>query len=168
MKPILLLLITLCLVGCSTTENSTVAETETADKVLVLKAKREMQLLKEGRVIKIYRIAMGDQPVGHKQQEGDERTPEGTYTLDWRNSKSAWHKSIHISYPNEQDVARAKRMGVSPGGDIMIHGMAKNMAWIGALHTARDWTNGCIAVTNEEMDEIWTMVKNGTEIEIQP
>ncbi|WP_225000131.1 murein L,D-transpeptidase family protein [Cesiribacter sp. SM1] len=167
MKSILLLLFALCLAGCSSTaENSAVAET--ADKVLVLKARREMQLLKEGRVLKTYKIAMGDQPVGHKQQEGDERTPEGRYTLDWRNSKSAYHKSIHISYPSEQDKARAKRLGVSPGGDIMIHGMAKKMAWIGALHTAKDWTNGCIAVTNEEMDEIWAMVKNGTEIEILP
>ena len=127
-----------------------------------------MQLLQNGKVIRTYTIALGDNPVGHKQQEGDERTPEGKYKLDWRNPNSAYHKSIHISYPNEQDKARAKKRGVSPGGDIMIHGLPKYAAGIGARHALSDWTNGCIAITNEEMDEVWALVKNSTEIEILP
>ncbi|AHM61360.1 hypothetical protein D770_15530 [Flammeovirgaceae bacterium 311] len=167
MKNFLLFFFALCLLGCGTTTNKG-AVTDRADKVLVFKARREMQLLKQDQVLRTYKISMGDQPVGHKQQEGDERTPEGKYVLDWRNGKSAYYKSIHVSYPNEQDRASAKSRGVSPGGDIMIHGMAKKMAWIGSLHTFKDWTNGCMAVTNEEMDEIWVMVKNGTEIEILP
>lgn len=137
------------------------------DKVEVCKSKRELYLIKEGKAIRTYRIALGENPVGHKEKEGDERTPEGKYILDWRNSKSAYHKSIHVSYPNAADKVNAKKLGVSAGGDIMIHGMKKSIAWIGSLHSKSDWTNGCIAVTNEEMDEIWAMVKNGTEIEIK-
>ncbi|QHT67135.1 L,D-transpeptidase family protein [Rhodocytophaga rosea] len=139
-----------------------------ADKVIVYKSKRELHLLKDGEIIRTYKIALGDNPVGHKQQEGDEKTPEGTYILDWRNSKSAYHKSIHVSYPNEKDREHAKQLGISPGGDIMIHGMNKQTAWLGRWQNLRDWTNGCMAVSNDEMDEIWAMVKNGTQIEINP
>lgn len=138
----------------------------TVDKVVVYKSKRELQLIHAGEVIRTYSIALGDNSVGHKVQEGDERTPEGSYKLDWRNSNSAYHKSIHISYPNAVDKATAKRLGEPAGGDIMLHGMPKSMSWVGKLHTTVDWTNGCIAVTNDEMDEIWAMVKNGTTIVI--
>jgi len=140
---------------------------EKADKVIVHKSKRKMQLLKNGEVIRTYKIALGDNPIGHKQQEGDERTPEGNYILDWRNSKSSCYKSLHISYPNAADKARAKQLGVSPGGNIMIHGLHPSMKWLGKFHHYKDWTNGCIAVNNTEIDEIWKIVNNGTPIEIR-
>ncbi len=99
-----------------------------ADQVVVYKNKRQMHLLRSRKVIRTYIIALGDNPMGHKRQEGDKRTPEGNYVLDWRNSKSAYYKSIHISYPNQQDKENARRLGVSPGGDIMIHGMNRHTA----------------------------------------
>ncbi len=144
------------------------AEAELADKVVVYKSKRQMQLLRTGQILRTYRIALGDNPVGHKRQEGDEKTPEGAYVLDWRNPNSLYYKSIHISYPNAQDREQARRRGVSPGGDIMIHGMNNQTAWLGSIQHWRDWTDGCIAVSNAEMDEIWKMVKNGTPIQINP
>ena len=138
-----------------------------ADKVLVLKGERKMMLLDEGRVLKTYSIVLGDNPKGHKQQEGDERTPEGHYTIDYRNPRSVAHLSLHISYPNKEDKARAKAKGVSPGGMIMIHGILNGFGWVGPLHRLVDWTDGCIAVTDGEMDEIWRAVPNGTPIEIR-
>jgi murein L,D-transpeptidase YafK len=117
-----------------------------ADKVIVYKSNRQIHLLKSGEIIRTYKIALGDNPAGHKQQEGDEKTPEGTYTLDRRNSKSTYHKSIHISYPNDKDKEQAKQRGVSPRGDIMIHGMNKQTAWLGKWQYLSDWTNGCMAV----------------------
>ncbi len=138
-----------------------------AEKVIVYKSKRQLHLIKSGNIIKIYQVALGDNPLGHKQKEGDERTPEGIYTLNWRNSKSAFYKSIHISYPKTSDCVSAKKTGVSPGGNIMIHGLPKKMGWLGSMHTLKDWTNGCIAVSNEEMDEIWALVKNDVVIEIK-
>jgi murein L,D-transpeptidase YafK len=141
---------------------------EQADRVVVYKSKRQLQLLRAGQVLRTYRIALGDNPVGHKRQEGDEKTPEGAYVLDWRNPNSRYYKSIHISYPNAQDREQARRRRVSPGGDIMIHGMNNQTAWLGSIQHWRDWTNGCIAVSNAEMDEIWKMVKNGTPIQINP
>jgi len=112
-------------------------------------------------------IALGDNPSGHKQQEGDERTPEGTYTLDWRNNKSLCYKSIHVSYPNQADQQRAQALGVPPGGNIMIHGLPNGWGWLGRMHRWKDWTDGCVGVTNKEMDTIWTLVDNGTPIEIK-
>jgi murein L,D-transpeptidase YafK len=137
------------------------------DKVLVLKSKREMYLLSNGNIVKAYKIALGDNPIGHKVKEGDERTPEGIYTLDWRNNKSSCYKSIHISYPNTDDINNSKKLRVSPGGSIMIHGLHPSIKWLGNLHSRYDWTNGCIAVSNDEMDEIWNLIKYGTPIEIR-
>lgn len=141
-----------------------------AEKVEVYKKERRLLLLdKSGETIKSYRISLGGQPVGHKEREGDERTPEGLYLLDWRNEKSAFYKSIHISYPSDGDIKTAQRQGVSPGGMIMIHGIRNGFSWVGAHHLKYDrWTDGCIAVTNGEMDEIWQSVENGTPIEIFP
>ncbi len=141
-----------------------------ADRVLVKKAERKLILLKDGEVFRDYDIALGDSPMGHKQFEGDERTPEGRYTLDWRNSKSKFYRSIHISYPNRQDQKFAVAQGRSPGGMIMIHGQPNNSsdaisAWV---LDQMDWTDGCIAVKNDEMDEIWAAIDNGTPIEIYP
>lgn len=136
--------------------------------VRVQKSERRMQLMSGGKPIKEYRIALGAQPAGHKRWQGDERTPEGRYVLDWRNPNSIAHKSIHISYPNAEDMAAAKSMGVPPGGAIMIHGAANGYGWWGWVLQLIDWTDGCIAVTNREMDEIWTLVQDGTPIEINP
>ncbi len=121
-----------------------------------------------GRVVKEYKVAFGANPVGHKQQEGDERTPEGAYILDYKKSDSAFYKSIHISYPNEDDQLRAESLGVDPGGFIMIHGQRNGLSWLSGLTQLFNWTDGCIAVTNAEMDEIWQLVNKGTAIEIKP
>jgi murein L,D-transpeptidase YafK len=110
---------------------------------------------------------LGGHPVGNKIQEGDERTPEGNYLIDWRNQKSIAHLSLHISYPNQADISQAKALGVSPGGNIMIHGILNGWGWLGRLHSYWDWTNGCIAVTNAEMREIWSLVPDGTPITIR-
>jgi lipoprotein-anchoring transpeptidase ErfK/SrfK len=142
--------------------------TEPADKVLIEKKERRLTLLSKGEVIKTYRIALGGNPVGPKEREGDNKTPEGTYIIDSRNSNSDYHLSLHISYPNQKDIVRAKELGVSPGGDIMIHGFKNGLSWVGASHLEVDWTNGCIAVTDEEMEEIYKFVPNGTIVEIKP
>lgn len=127
-----------------------------------------MQLMHAGRTIKTFKIALGRQPVGPKTQQGDHRTPEGMYVIDGRNAHSKFHRSLHISYPNAADRERARRLGVSPGGDIFIHGLPNGYGWIGAAHRARDWTDGCIAVTDQEIEEIWKLVDNGTPVEIRP
>jgi len=133
-----------------------------ADQVVVNKSRRELLLLRGNVILRQYRIALGRDPIGHKQCEGDGRTPEGRYTIDRRNPKSKYHLSLHISYPNADDVARAQAAAVEPGGDIMIHGLKD-----GELRDG-DWTQGCIAVINEEMEEIWGLVPDGTTIVIEP
>lgn len=139
-----------------------------ADRVIVYKSKHKMELLKDGKVIRTYQVALGGQPVGPKRQQGDHKTPEGTYVLDRRNAHSSFYKSLHVSYPNAHDRAEARKLGVAPGGDIMVHGLPPRWAKIGAAHRAVDWTDGCIAVTDEEMDQIWQIVPDGTPIEIRP
>ena len=138
------------------------------DKVLVLKSQRSMQLLNKGLAVKTYKVALGGAPTGTKTCQGDGKTPEGTYLLDWRNPLSKFHLSLHVSYPAQADRARAQKAGCPPGGDIMIHGLPDKWKTVGVLHRLIDWTDGCIAVTNEEMDEIWKMVPDGTVIEIKP
>ncbi len=138
------------------------------DMVRVFKRQRRLELLSEGELISQYAIALGGQPEGHKQQQGDERTPEGFYVIDWRLEESAFHRALHISYPNSEDVRRARERGVDPGGAIMIHGLPNNLAIIGSVHTVVDWTDGCIAVTNAEIEEIWRLVRDGVPIEILP
>lgn len=138
------------------------------DRVIVYKQQRKLVLMSHGKEIKAYRVALGGSPVGAKQREGDNRTPEGSYVIDYQNPKSRFYKSFHISYPNAQDRAAAQKLGVKPGGDIMIHGLPKEYAWVGEAHVLHDWTAGCIAVTNHEMDEIWSLLKIGTPIEIKP
>jgi murein L,D-transpeptidase YafK len=138
-----------------------------ADRVYVSKGKRLLMLMKGDEVLKQYHIALGGEPKGHKTRLGDSRTPEGDYFLDRRNPKSKFHLSMHISYPNENDILAARELGVEPGGNIMIHGLPEGKAWVGSLHTLLNWTDGCIAVTNEEMDEIWRYVPDGTPIRIE-
>jgi len=141
---------------------------EPADKVLIEKKERRLRVLSKGEVIKTYKIALGGNPVGPKERQGDSKTPEGTYIIDSRNRDSGYHLSLHISYPNEKDKMRAKELGVSPGGDIMIHGIKNGLTWVGASHAEVDWTKGCIAVADEEMEEIYKLVPNGTIVEIRP
>ena len=141
-----------------------------ADQVVVKKSERKMQLLKAGQVVREYRVNLGDNPYGHKVMQGDERTPEGEYLLDWRNPRSLFYKSIHVSYPNSIDRSVAQAKGVDPGGMIMIHGKPNYVRSPAVLkeYDRRDWTDGCIAVNNHEMDEIWQAVKDGTPIRILP
>ncbi|MEW5249138.1 murein L,D-transpeptidase family protein [Microbulbifer sp. 2201CG32-9] len=144
------------------------ATVKPVDEVVVYKSKSLMQLKRNGRVVKSYKVVFGDNPRGHKVRQGDERTPEGRYTLDWKNPKSRFYRSIHISYPNAADRARARRLGVDPGGDIMIHGQKPQWAGIEKQLTRMNWTDGCIAVTNRQMDEIWSLVRTPTPITIYP
>jgi murein L,D-transpeptidase YafK len=138
------------------------------DKVLVLKAKRRMHLLRRGQILRTYHISLGRTPTGKKMRQGDGKTPEGWYTLDSRNPRSKFYRALRVSYPNEADRARARAMGVPPGGAIMIHGEPNHLQNIGFNGKGVDWTEGCIAVTNREIDEIWNAVPDGTPIEIRP
>jgi murein L,D-transpeptidase YafK len=139
-----------------------------ADRIIIHKKERTMELMRAGQVIKTYKIALGGQPVGPKMRQGDHRTPEGVYVIDRRNAQSQFHRSLHISYPSASDRERAGKVGVSPGGDIFIHGLPNGYGFIGSAHRARDWTDGCIAVTDQEIEEVWTLVDNGTLVEIRP
>jgi len=139
-----------------------------ADKILIEKRERRLTLISKGEVLKTYKIALGGDPKGPKERQGDNKTPEGTYFIDSRNKDSQYHLSLHISYPNENDKMRAKELGVSPGGNIMIHGIKNGFSWVGDSHAEVDWTKGCIAVTNEEIEEIERLVPNGTIVEIRP
>jgi len=139
-----------------------------ADRIVVYKHERKLVLMSQGKELKSYHVALGGEPDGPKTRQGDHRTPEGSYVLDSRNPNSQFYKAFHISYPNAHDVAAAKKLGVSPGGDIMLHGLPKQYAWLGKAHALHDWTDGCIAVTDEEMDELWKLVRVGTPIDIKP
>ena len=127
-----------------------------------------MTLLSGGKVLKSYKIALGSVSVGPKQIEGDHKTPEGSYVIDAKNAHSQFHLSLHISYPSAADQQRARSIGARPGGAIMIHGLAAPFAYLGPLHRQTDWTDGCIAVTNAEIEEIWRLVPVGTRVEIRP
>ncbi len=140
----------------------------TADRILIEKKERRLSLLTKGKVLKTYPIALGGNPIGPKERKGDNKTPEGNYVIDARNKNSRFHLSLHVSYPNEKDKKRARALGVSPGGDIMIHGIKNGLAWAGEKHAEVDWTQGCIAVTDEEIEEIVKVVPNGTAVEIRP
>lgn len=139
-----------------------------ANLIQLNKTARTLTLLRGSDVIKTYQVSLGGAPVGHKSREGDRRTPEGRYLIDSRNSRSRYHLSLHISYPNADDRQNAQRRSVSPGGDIMIHGLPNGLGWLDKLHLKHDWTDGCVAVTNREIDEIWAHVAIGTPIEIVP
>jgi len=141
---------------------------EKADSVVVIKSKSKLYLKKQGKILKQYCAIFGANPRGHKQKEGDERTPEGTYILDYKNQDSQFYKSIHISYPNEADKKHAKKMGLNPGGCIMIHGQKNGFGRVAVMTQRFNWTDGCIAVSNHAMDVIWLVVDVGTPIEIKP
>ena len=139
----------------------------TANKIVIHKSSRRLELYSDGKLVKSYKVSLGPAPEGAKTCEGDGKTPEGVYRIVGRNSKSAFHRSLRVSYPNEQDRARSAKLGCRTGGDIMIHGLPNGYGWIGAGHLAKDWTAGCIAVTDAEIEEIWNAVADGTLVEIQ-
>lgn len=136
--------------------------------VRVFKADNNLQLLANEKTVREFHVVFGANPKGHKMREGDERTPEGWYTLDFKNPNSAFYKSIHISYPNTQDIALAKARGVKPGGQVMIHGQKNGLGWLAFISQRFNWTNGCVALSNADMDTVWALVKEGTPIEILP
>lgn len=138
------------------------------DKIVVTKHKRTLALISNNEIVKTYKISLGKVPKGAKEFEGDKKTPEGLYIINDKNPNSKCHKNLGISYPNELDIEHAKKMGKSPGGLIKIHGMLNGYGWLGRFHLFRDWTAGCIAVTDKEMDELYENVKIGTPIEIKP
>ncbi len=135
---------------------------------MVIKSESKLYLKNNGKTLKIFRVAFGANPKGHKLKKGDERTPEGRYLLDYKNENSAFHKAIHISYPNEKDKRRAKELGVKPGGQIMIHGQKNGYGWLSFIIQLFNWTDGCIALSDSDMDELWELVDVGTPIEIKP
>ncbi|HVX39959.1 MAG TPA: L,D-transpeptidase family protein [Gemmatimonadaceae bacterium] len=139
-----------------------------ADSAVLEKAKHRLTLYLDGMRVRTYQVALGTQPVGDKVRAGDGRTPEGLFHIDAHNPNSKYYKSLHISYPDAAHLARAERLGVSPGGDIMIHGLPPRFASLGAQHREWDWTEGCIAVTDQEMDEIWRALPDGAPILIEP
>ena len=139
-----------------------------ADAVLVIKSERRLYLLSKGVPFASFPVTFGANPTGHKQEQGDERTPEGHYRLDYKNPNSKFYKSIHISYPNAKDRASARGRGVDPGGDIMIHGQKNGWEWASPLVQFFSWTDGCVALSNRDMDRVWTAIVPGTPIEIRP
>jgi len=139
-----------------------------ADSVLILKKEHLLELLAGGKVIRTYKVALGSGGLAPKEREGDGRTPEGQYVIDSRNAASQYHKALHISYPNAEDRRRAARLGVPPGGAVMIHGLPNGKGFIGPAHRLYDWTLGCVAVTDAEIDEIWNLVPLGTPVVIRP
>jgi murein L,D-transpeptidase YafK len=138
------------------------------DRIVVEKGNRTLKLMSGVKPLKAYKVALGGQPVGAKDRQGDHKTPEGIYSVDAKNPNSQFYKALHISYPNQADRSNAKKLGVSPGGDVEIHGLGAKWGWIGAKHRLTDWTDGCIALTNEEIDEIFPLIKVGTPVEIRP
>ncbi|PYK02452.1 MAG: hypothetical protein DME63_06625 [Verrucomicrobia bacterium] len=140
----------------------------TIDRIVVEKSARRLSIFANGKELKTYRVALGRNPIGPKREEGDMKTPEGIYTIDARNPQSSFHLALHISYPSDEDNARAAERGLPAGFDIMIHGIQNGLGWIGAFHRRHDWTAGCIALTDEEIEELWRVTPDGTMIEIRP
>jgi murein L,D-transpeptidase YafK len=145
-----------------------IPENVKADSVAVFKSERKMVLYSDGKEIKTYSVSLGRNPIGPKEKVGDKKTPEGSYILDSRLENSKYHLAIHISYPNEKDKLNAEKLGVSPGGDIMIHGLPNKLKFPEDSYANTDWTDGCIAVSNDEIEEIWELVEDGTPIAIYP
>jgi murein L,D-transpeptidase YafK len=141
---------------------------ERATSIVVDKSARRISLLQDARVLKSYDMSLGSDPVGHKQREGDGRTPEGRYSIDFKNGRSRYHLALRVSYPDIKDRESAKARGVPPGSDIMIHGLPNGLGFLKRLHLMSDWTDGCVAVTNQEIREIWSLVDVGTTIQINP
>ena len=173
MKLLLIVLLVVCLVAfglaaAAYLNVSPLPHDAVADRILVEKAARRLTLLQNGRALKSYSVALGRAPVGAKEFEGDQRTPEGIYTVDFHKADSDYHLALHISYPEQHDIDRAAAQGLSAGTDIMIHGLPNGRGWIGRFHRRADWTAGCIAVADFEIEEIYRAVPDGTRIELRP
>lgn len=140
----------------------------TIDRIVVEKSARTLSVFVNGKKLKTYRVALGRNPIGPKREEGDMKTPEGVYKIDGRNPQSTFHLALHVSYPSAEDSAQAAERGVGAGFDIMVHGIQNGLGWIGAFHRGNDWTAGCIALTDEEIEELWRVTPDGTTIEIRP
>jgi hypothetical protein len=138
------------------------------DKLVVYKSKRQLLAYSSGQLVKTYKISLGRQPIGDKEFEGDKKTPEGLYFINDKNPNSGYHKNLGISYPEKDDIENAKRLGKPAGGDVKIHGLRNKTGFISKFHRWYDWTLGCIAVTDDEIDELYNAVKIGTQIEIEP
>lgn len=138
------------------------------DKLEVYKSKRRLLVYSNGQLVKTYKISLGRQPIGDKEFEGDQKTPEGLYFINDKNPNSGYHKNLGISYPNKEDIQNAKRLGKLAGGEVKIHGLRNKTGFIGKFHRCYDWTQGCIALTDEEIDELYKAVKIGAQIEIKP
>ena len=154
--------------GAASYESHPLPADALADRVVVEKSARKLTLFRGETPLKSYSVALGRAPEGTKEREGDHRTPEGRYVIDAHKLDSAFHRALHISYPSPADSAAAAQRGVKPGGDIMIHGLRNGLGWLGAFHRMVDWTAGCIAVTDKQIEEIYRTVPNGTPIEIRP
>ena len=168
MKTVTRRLVSIYLLCCASLWSADHRSTPQADRIVIAKSQRTLTLFRGGKVLKTYKVALGTTPIGPKTSQGDGKTPEGLYTIDSRNPHSQFHRSLHVSYPNAADRARAARLKVDPGGDIMIHNLPPAYAYLGALHRKVDWTLGCIAVTDAEIEEIWNLVPIGTQVEIKP
>lgn len=138
------------------------------DKLILKKNKRELSVFYQGKLLKTYHVSLGRNPKGHKQKEGDKKTPEGLYFIDSKNPQSGYHRNLGVSYPNKEDILNAKNAGVDPGGEIKIHGLRNGLGFIGKFHWWFDWTAGCIALTDQEIDELYRAVEMRSPILIQP
>lgn len=147
---------------------STQADVPPIDKILILKSERRLEVISQGETIRQYRVSLGRYPIGHKQQQGDQRTPEGIYTIDWRHESPQFNLSMHVDYPNLKDRMAAWDRGVDPGGMIMIHGTPINDEFPEWFYKGLDWTDGCIALQNSDMKELWDLVPDGTLVDIRP
>ena len=156
----------LCFSACG--KSQSLDEGTLVDKIVIVKSDHTMTMMSGERVIRAYKVALGRNPVGPKTRYGDHKTPEGLYVVDAKKSQSRFHLALRLSYPNDADRERAQRENVNPGGDVEIHGIENGLGWIGALHRHADWTDGCIAVTDSEIDEISKAVAAGTPVEIRP
>ena len=164
----IILATTVIAIGWASYHGGSLPTESRADLILVEKARRRLTVYANGRSLKSYGVALGWNPVGHKQREGDGRTPEGRYHIDFKKLDSTFHRALHISYPDTADREAARRRGDKPGGAIMIHGLRNGYGWLGNLHRLRDWTAGCIAVTDREIEELWGAVAVGTVVEVRP
>ena len=165
---IAIIIVIIAVAGIALISRSHPPSPQRASKVLVLKTGHKLLLLDDGNnVIHTYSIAIGRGGVEPKQHQGDHKSPEGLYVIDRHKKDSRFHRALHVSYPNDADRERARKLGIDPGGDIMIHGIHKGLGWLGRLHRAADWTDGCIGVTDTEIEEIYSAVPDGTPVEIR-
>jgi murein L,D-transpeptidase YafK len=173
LKILLIVLLVVCLVGVAVIAAAQfnfdpLPHDAIVDRILLEKSARRLTLLQKGRALKSYSVALGRAPEGAKKYEGDQRTPEGIYSIDFHKPDSDYHLALHVSYPEQRDIDRATVEGLSAGSDIMIHGLPNGRGWLGRFHRRNDWTAGCIAVTDFEIEEIYRAVPDGTPIELRP